>query len=128
MRVRLYRPDDIDAVVDLWHAQWHADHPGQTHAYARERWEYVWHSKVAAASVVWTAWADGDLAGYAAVRTQDAVIDHVIVAERFRRRGVGLALVERAKWVHPRGFRCYTGLDNRPMIGLLSKAGLFEKP
>jgi ribosomal protein S18 acetylase RimI-like enzyme len=56
-------------------------------------------------AVVWVAEIDGELAGYMALRGDD--LEHLYVAPRCQGRGIGSALLDKAKALSPRRLQLY---------------------
>ncbi len=92
-------PDQLDAVLDLF---WQTVHtinaqdytPDQLDAWAprdpdRDRWRKKWET-----SLVWAAWQDGELAGFANLEAPDH-LDCLYVSARHQRQGVASALAQK---------------------------------
>ena len=75
---------------------------------------------------VWVAEADGVVAGFTTLGTRDGVdfMEHLYVAPAHQRRGIGTALVERAKERRPAGFRLWVFQRNAGARDFYERHGL----
>jgi N-acetylglutamate synthase-like GNAT family acetyltransferase len=97
--VRRYRPDDLEACRALWRelTQWHRRvYEDETIGGEDPGLHFDAHLEDAGAERIWVAEADGRVVGFAGLLLSGrrAEIEPVSVAEHYRGRGVGRALVE----------------------------------
>lgn len=114
---RPYRPDELDAVVDLWYGTWHATFPDLRHHEPKAAWRRRFADEIAATEQVYVAEVAGCLAGFLAVRLEDGgsgYLHQIFVAQGCQRRGVGSALIATAKRLAPAGLRLHTLQRNAP--------------
>jgi ribosomal protein S18 acetylase RimI-like enzyme len=106
--IRPMRPDELDAVADLW---WHSLdfstlwlRPEQKHTVAESL--HFFRTVVAKRCDLWVAELEGRLVGLMAMYEDE--IDQLYVATDEQGRGVGSALLDHAKALRPAGLRLVT--------------------
>ena len=110
-RIRPYRTEDLDAVVDLWYDTWHAAFSDLTHHEPKEEWRRRFEAEIAVEEYVYIAEVDGRIAGFLAVKDRDGsqgYLHEIFVAPEFQCRGVGSTLMGLAKELAPAGLRLHT--------------------
>ena len=123
MEVRPVHPDELDAVAELWHTTRKATH---TYMEIRERLTLeasrsVFVEKIAPACSLWVASDGADLLGFLALR--DSYLDRMYVRPNAQRKGVGTALLTKAKALSPRGLELHTHQKNERARGFYEKHG-----
>jgi ribosomal protein S18 acetylase RimI-like enzyme len=106
--IRRYRPDDFDAVNDLWRrARLHAfpDFQARKGHTAEEDRDYF-REVVQVKNDLWVAEVDGRPAAFMAIAGD--FIDQLYVAPEHQRRGLGTALIAHARVLSPTGLRLFT--------------------
>ena len=109
--IRPYRPEDLDAVVDLWYDAWHATFPDLRHHESKHEWRRRFETEIAAEERISIAEVDGHLAGFLAVKDQgggQGYLHEIFIAPGFQRRGIGSVLMAVAKEQAPSGLRLHT--------------------
>jgi ribosomal protein S18 acetylase RimI-like enzyme len=109
--VRPYRPEDLDATVDLWYDTWHATFPDLRHHEPKEEWRRRFETEIAVEEQVYVAEVDGRIAGFLAVKDEDGgggYLHEIFVAPAFQRRGIGSVLMALAKELAPAGLCLHT--------------------
>lgn len=121
--IRPYRPDELEAVARLWQDTILAtvDYVPLIRTYTREGNQAYFRENVAAKYDIWVAEADGDLAGFVALR--DGVIDELFVRVDRHRQGIGTALLEHAKRLSPNGLTLMTFQQNAQARAFYEKHG-----
>lgn len=128
-RIRIMRPAELKAVVRIWrrsHEQaqpWLKDGMNGT----REEDEGRFLDSVGRQNEVWLAaedTEDGRVLGFLAIRGSQ--VNHVYVDPPVRRRGVGTALLERAKALSPRGVTVFAHERNEVARAFCIRHGFRE--
>lgn len=109
--VRPYRPDDLDAVIDLWYASWHATFPDLRHHEPKHEWRRRFETEIAVEERIYVAEGDGRLAGFLAVKEEcggRGYLHEIFLAPEFQGQGIGSMLIAVAKELAPAGLRLHT--------------------
>ncbi|MFN8634872.1 MAG: GNAT family N-acetyltransferase [Chloroflexota bacterium] len=109
--VRPYRPEDLDPVVELWYATWHATFPDLTHHEPKDEWRRRFETEIAAEEQVFVAEVDGQLAGFLALKDRgggQGYLHEIFVEPEYQHRGIGSILMRLAKELAPAGLRLHT--------------------
>lgn len=123
----LLRPakiSDYDAIAAVWHAS--ASLPGvapivmPTASELRERLDI----EMALGWQVTVADRDGDVIGFAAIKSQLSVLDQLFIRPEFIGKGLGRALLEHCRLLMPQGFTLHTATTNDRACSFYLKAGL----
>lgn len=111
--IRPYRAEDARAVADLWHRAGRAayDFIPTWQAFTRERAHEVFPKAVVEGKDLWVAVEDERPVGYLAL--DGPTLDRLYVDPPAQGRGVGTALLEHAKALHPGGLELVTHRANR---------------
>ena len=108
VRIRPLRADDVDAVVDGWHATNRASYPYvaeiQRHTHADDRRFFVDH--IVPSCTVRVAESSGSVAGMIAL--DPPWIRHLAVFEGYRGQGIGTQLLAAARAESPAELRAFT--------------------
>lgn len=126
MRIRPYRPDDLDPVVDLWYDTWHATFPDLRHHEPKEEWRRRFEREIAVEERVYVAELDGGIAGFLAVKDEgggEGYLHEIFVAPAFQRRGIGSTLMALAKELAPAGLRLHTLQRNAQAAAFYERHG-----
>ncbi len=112
VEIRLAQPDDLEATVGVWERSrwgvqpWLEERMNYTHEDNLRHFRDV----VMREYQVWLAVADSEVVGLIAFSEGD--VDQLYVEPRWQGRGVGSALLERAKELSPRGITLHTHQRN----------------
>ncbi len=112
-RIRLAGPEDLEAAVGVWErARWDAQQPElkKRMGYSHEDNLRHFRDVVMRDNEVWLAVEDDEVIGLLALR--DHEIDQLHVEPRCQGRGVGTALLDRAKELFPEGLSLFTHQRN----------------
>ncbi|MCG8547309.1 MAG: GNAT family N-acetyltransferase [Alphaproteobacteria bacterium] len=101
--IRSYRADDLTATVDLWHRSWAATFPDVQHKLPRDQWDVRFVEKIIPANEIWIAERGARIAGFLAVDPGTGHLDQLFIEPTDQNRGVGSALMEKAKALSPDG-------------------------
>ena len=112
MKVRAYRPDDLDATVALWYRSWTSTFPDLRHPQSFNEWKTRFQQKILTSSTTWIAEIEGVIAGFMTIVEQDGYIDQLFVDPDFQGRGIGSGLMELAKRLSPGGLSLHTLQQN----------------
>ncbi len=110
--IRLAEPPELEAATEVWvRSRWDAEPALEERmGYTREQNHEHFANVVARENAVWLALRAGRIVGLMAYR--DGLVDQLFVEPRDQRTGVGLALLERAKALSPKGLKLYTHQSN----------------
>jgi len=122
--IRRARSDDLEAAVGVWeHARWDAQQPQ-----LQERMKYSlegnlrhFRDVVMRENEVWLAVEDNEIAGLLALREHK--VDQLHVEPRCQGRGVGTALLGRAKELAPEGLTLFTFQGNEQARAFYERHG-----
>jgi len=109
--IRPYRSDDLDPVVDLWYASWHATFPDLRHHEPKSEWRRRFEAEIAAEEQVYVAEVAGQIAGFLAVKDRgngQGYLHEIFVAPERLGQGIGSALMTLAKELAPAGLSLHT--------------------
>ncbi len=126
MTIRLYRPADLDPVVDLWYDTWHATFPDLRHHEPKEEWRRRFEIEIAGEEKVYVAEVGGRIAGFLAVKDRgggQGYLHEIFVAPEFQRRGIGSTLMGLAKELAPAGLRLHTLQRNTQAAAFYERHG-----
>jgi GNAT superfamily N-acetyltransferase len=126
IRIRPYRPGDLEQLVALWHASKRRAFPyvEVQQRYTLENDRDYFRSTVVPGADIWVAHRDDIVLGFMAL--EDDLIDLLFVAIGAQGQGVGTALVNRAKALSPDGLRAYTFQRNDVARSFLAQQGFVE--
>ena len=107
--LRPARPDDADALAVILRAAMRGAMPWLPELHTPEDDRRFLRNDVLPEKEVWVAESDGGISGFTALGTRGDhdFMEHLYIAPEHQRRGVGTALMERAKERRPRGFRLW---------------------
>ena len=123
VEIRLAQPDDLEAAVGVWErSRWDAQ------PWLEERMKYShddnlrhFRNVVMHENQVWLAVVGSEVVGLLALTEGD--IDQLYVEPRCQGRGIGSALLERAKEISPKGITLYTHQRNERAQAFYEKRG-----
>lgn len=123
MRVCPMKPEELPDVVRLWHEtrkdtyDFLADEAALTIEDSHQYFE----SRIAPQNDLWIAEDGGEILGYLAI--SGSYIDRLYVRPAKQRRGVGGALLEKARELSPDGLELHTHRRNRKACAFYEKSG-----
>ena len=125
MRLRAYDTADLEPLLALWWESWHSSatfrHP-KPMADWRSRWE-----EIARRDTVVVAEENGSVVGFAAVDVEHAVLSQIFVAPSLKRRGIGRALFNWARYCCPEGLSLKTLAENSESRAFYKSLGMTER-
>ena len=123
IRIRRYRPEDLEETVAVWRASRDSDPyvASLHHHYTLPEETAFFRDKVAAQHNVWLAETDGRIVGLLAIK--DDYVDRFYVAADLQRQGIGAALLEKARELSPSGLRLHTHVKNTSARAFYEKHG-----
>jgi ribosomal protein S18 acetylase RimI-like enzyme len=99
--LRLYHPDDFEAVVRLWYEAWHHNFPELSHPWTYAQWREHFEDRVTAHASIWIAERAGLVAGFLVLQENQGYLDQIFVAPAFQHQGIGTLLINKAKALSP---------------------------
>lgn len=123
-RIRRACPEDLEAAVGVWErARWDAQQPRLAERMKYSHEDNVRHFRdvVMRENEVWLAIEDDEIVGLLALGDQK--IDQLHVDPGFQGRGVGTALLGRAKELSPRGLTLFTHQGNERARAFYERRG-----
>lgn len=127
MHLRKFRPEDLDAVVDVWYRSWNASSPTVPHPMPFEAWAPRFTREMVP-NTVWVAEIDGRVAGFMVFIDRDAYVDQLYVDPDVLRQGIGTALLALAKAAAPMGIWLHTLTYNHRARAFYEKHGFVAGP
>ncbi len=123
MEIRAVRPDELDAVAELWHTTRKATHTfiEIEESLTLEGSRSIFVEKIARVCSLWVVSEGADLLGYLAIR--GSYLDRMYVLPSAQGKGVGSALLIKAKALSPRGLELHTHQKNERARGFYQKHG-----
>jgi len=85
--LRLYRPNDLDAVVHLWYWSWYHTFPDLCHPQPIEQWKTRFQREIEPNEAVWVAERDHQLLGFFALRESDGYLHQIFVSPEAQGQG-----------------------------------------
>jgi putative acetyltransferase len=121
--LRAMRPEDLEAVLDLWVASWQAAYPAIDFA-ARRAWmaERLTAADKAGIRVIVAADAARPI-GLVTIDPQTGYLDQIAIAPECQRQGVASALLAEAQRLSPEGVSLHVNQDNERAIRFYEKHG-----
>lgn len=123
MQIRRYEDSDYESTVALWRAvaraTYHFLPTEMSHTEAEDR--AYFRDVIAAKNEIWLTEENGDLVGFLACA--DGYVNRLYVAVDRQRRGIGAALLDRARERFPTGLRLHTHQKNVGACRFYEKEG-----
>ena len=121
--VRPLREDEIDAIIRLWHVTKRAAYPYLPLEQSRTLAEDTrfFREVILPRSGVWVAEEGGTLLGFMAL--EGSYVDRLYIHPEHQRRGVGTALMEKAKELSPSGLQLHTHVKNTQACAFYEQHG-----
>lgn len=123
MHIRPYDPKDLDETVALWYRTWTRTFPDLEHPQTPDEWKARFRDEIVPRQTVWIAEIDGTIAGFMAMVKGAGYIDQMFVDEEFQGRGVGTALMAKAKELSPSGLSLHTLQRNTTACAFYERRG-----
>ena len=123
MLVRPMEPHELASVIRLWHetsADTYGFIAGERDRTLEDRRGYF-TTNIASGCALWVAETGGAVAGFMALR--DSYVDRLYVHPRSQRAGIGTALLEQARELHPAGLELHTHQANIKACAFYEKHG-----
>ena len=123
MELRTYEPADEDRLIALWHEAKRVAYPylPTEQAHTVEDDTRFFRQHIEPRCEIWLAVEEGELLGYLAL--DGRYVDRLYVHPRHQRRGVGAALIEKAKELSATGLELHTHQQNISACSLYEKHG-----
>jgi GNAT superfamily N-acetyltransferase len=113
LHIRLYQPEDFDAVTLIWWRTLEDTFPefqrSKGHTFEENR--LYFRDVILRDNQVWVAIFDGTVAGFMAIKS--TYIDHLYVAPDFQNRGIGQAFLAHARCLSPKFLHLNTFQSNK---------------
>jgi putative acetyltransferase len=123
--LRPYEARDEDAAVALWLQTWQATYPKLDFVARLDWWRARWRDELVPTSFIVIAEDTGgaDMIGFVTVDARTLYLDQIVVAPERWSSGVGLALIDEAKRISPKGLELDVNTDNTRAIVFYGKCG-----
>jgi len=123
LKLRPWQAGDAEAVIDLWIASKRDAYPYLPLEQGRPRQDDAafFRNRVQGRCRIWLAEEDGRLLGFAAL--EGSYVDRLYVHPSAQRRGVGEALLGKAREASPRGLELHTHQQNVAACAFYEKHG-----
>jgi ribosomal protein S18 acetylase RimI-like enzyme len=127
LEIRCYADDDLDEVVTLWYRSWTNTFPDLKHPQSFEEWKLRFQNDIANQTHIRVAQIKSRIVGFIAIAEAVGIIEQLFVDVDTQRRGVGTALLDRAKSIRPHGLSLTTLQQNMQARQLYEKHGFVAK-
>lgn len=125
MKVRLLQDEDLEETIAVWHQTRKATHTSMNIETERgltlEDSQRIFRENIAPHCQLWVAESRDTVVGFLAIRK--SYIDRMYVEPSDQRRGVGTALLEKARELSPAGLELHTHQENRHARTFYEKHG-----
>lgn len=101
VKIRPYGLDDIEVVVQLWWQTWHQTFPDLEHPQRYTSWQERFRKHIAVRGLIWVAEVENQIVGFVVVVKEEGRLDQLFVAPAYQHRGIGSALLGKAKEICP---------------------------
>ncbi len=123
MKIRLYEPKDLDELVRLWYKTWHKTFPNIQHSQPYSSWKERFSNDLAIRGEVWVAELDTCIVGFIVVIREEEELNQIFVDPMYQNKGVGSALINRAKEISPKRLKLSTLQQNQRACLFYEKHG-----
>ena len=124
IELRAYRPDDQDALVQLWWESWHSIRPGLRHPRPFADLAARWGDEIVPRQAIMVAVDDGVVVGFAAADVGARLLSQIFIIPARKRQGIGRQLFAWAQRAMPDGFVLHTLVDNVASRAFYERHGL----
>jgi putative acetyltransferase len=123
LNIRLYEPKDLKATVELWYRTWHKTFPDIQHPQPYVEWKIRFRDDLAVRGEVWVAELENQIVGLIVVMKEELELNQIFVDPLYQNRGIGSALLNKAKEICPQGLKLHTLQQNRTACLFYEKQG-----
>src|SRR6266498_1110992 len=128
LNVRHYRPEDLDAVVDVWYRSWNASSPTVPHPMAFQAWAPRFVHELVPKGTIWVAEIEEQVVGFMLFVDRESYIDQLYVDPDFLGQGIGTVLLDLAKAAAPGGVTLHALTHNQRARAFYEKHGFVAGP
>jgi putative acetyltransferase len=121
--LRLYKPADEDAAIELWRRTWQQHYPHLNFTERVDWWRTRWRTELVPAARIVIAELSGAMVGFVTVDPNTMYLDQIVVAPEHWGSDVALTLLDEAKWISPQGLDLLVNKDNARAIRFYQKHG-----
>ncbi|MEA5594161.1 GNAT family N-acetyltransferase [Rivularia sp. UHCC 0363] len=120
--IRPYNTSDIEQVVKLWWETWHQTFPEIKHPQSYAAWKARFENDLTIKGNIWVA-VEGVIVGFMVVIEEERELNQLFVDSNYQNRGIGKALIEKAKLICPQGLTLTTLQNNTKACLFYEKHG-----
>lgn len=110
--IRLYNPDDLEEIVQLWYYTWHETFANIQHAQPYSAWKSRFRNNLAVKGEIWVAEVEYHIVGFLVVIKEEQYLSQIFVNPQYQNCGIGSALLNKAKKICPEGLTLQTLQQN----------------
>jgi putative acetyltransferase len=121
--LRVYRPADEDAAIELWRRTWQIAYPQLDFTARLDWWRERWRTELVPSATITVAEAQGALVGFVTVDRDTMYLDQIVVAPEAWGGALAPALLVEAKRLSPSGLDLTVNADNGRAIRFYAKHG-----
>ncbi len=121
--IRQYQLDDLEDTVQLWYRTWHQTFTNIQHPQPYPAWKVRFCDDLAVRGNVWLAEVENQIVGFIVVIKEEQELNQIFVDPNYQNRGIGSALLEKAKEICPEGLTLQTLQQNTRACRFYEKHG-----
>jgi len=125
VHLRLYRAEDEEAAIALWHRTWQQAYPQIDFTARLGWWRERWKTDLVPKANVVIAERDNAVAGFVTIDS-DGYLDQLVVAPELWGSQAARLLVEEAKRLSPGGVTLLVNKDNARAIRFYERSGFIH--
>lgn len=106
--IRPYDPNNLEDTVQLWYRTWHQTFPQIQHPQPYPAWKDRFRNDLAVQGNIWVAEVENCIVGFVVVIQAEQYLAQLFVDPMYQNRGIGSALISKAKESCPQGLTLQT--------------------
>jgi putative acetyltransferase len=123
MKIRLYEPKYLEEIVQLWYKTWNQTFTDIQHPQPYSAWKERFCNDLAIRGEVWVAELENHIVGFIVVIKAEEELNQIFVDPMYQNKGVGSALINKAKEISPKRLKLYTLQQNQRACLFYEKHG-----
>ena len=124
--LRVYRPADENAAIELWRRTWQAHYAHLNFSERLDWWRARWRDELVPSAAIIVAEQRAAIIGFVTIDAKTSYLDQIVVAPERWGAGIAAALLDEAKRIAPTGIALMVNKDNARAIRFYAKHGFIE--